>query len=294
MKMYSSFTPEENEERRRYINASEAYEIMAGNWLDLYEEKIGNINRDLSDIFQVQLGTYTESFNLFWTLKEHPELFDDDTRAWAEGLLRDEYDQISYVHKTHDFMRATPDCLGIVDGQKAVIDFKHTHAGSYKADQTAEERVIDRYQWQIQQQMMCTGYERGVIVPIYGNNYGHPIILHANYEMQDLLLNKAIKFWEHVTLKIPPVDPEPVDVPTQTHNNMRVITEKDLSTWNCANEWVDLCCEFPKYHNADKKLKEIKSDFKALMPDDVKEITAYGISAKRNRKGAVSFHVTET
>lgn len=294
MKMFNSFTPEETEERRKYINASEVYDIMVGDWFNLWEEKIGDRTRDLSDIFQVQLGTYTETFNLYWTLRTHPEFFDDDTRQWAEGLLKQEHSQASYICKEHDFLRATPDCICVVDGRKAVMDFKHTYSGSYKSGETEEERVIERYQWQIHQQMLCTGYDRGVIVPIYGNKYGPPIILHRNEEMINLIIDKCKKFWEHVTLRVEPEDLVPVQAPSITHNNMRVINEIELKAMNIHKDFVDLANTYTKYIGADKKIKEVKNSFKELIPDDVKEITAYGLLIKRNRKGAVSFYVTET
>lgn len=295
MKKFNNFTPEETEKRRQYINASEVYDIMVGDWFELWQEKVGNTTRDLSDIFQVQLGTYTETFNLYWTLRTHPEFFDDDTREWAEGLILHEHDQISYISNIDNIpFRATPDCMGVVDGRKAVMDFKHTHSGSYTTGETEENRVIERYKWQIHLQMLCAGCDRGIIVPIYGNRYGPPIVLHRNEEMTSLMLEKCKKFWEHVKLRVEPEDPEAVSTPKITHNNMRVIDETELKDMNIHKEFVELSTEFTKYFGADKKMKEIKTSFKEIIPDDVKEITAYGLLIKRNRKGAVSFHVTET
>ena len=55
-----------------FIGGSDAVKIMSGNWHDLYNEKTGQAQpADLSHLFNVQLGTYTEEFNLAWFEQEY-------------------------------------------------------------------------------------------------------------------------------------------------------------------------------------------------------------------------------
>ena len=54
-------------DRHLGIGSSDATRIIKGEWLDLYNEKKGLAEReDLSGVFRVQLGTYTEPFHLDW------------------------------------------------------------------------------------------------------------------------------------------------------------------------------------------------------------------------------------
>ena len=52
-------------ERKGFIGGSDCNTIMNGDWLRLWSEKLGYTeSSDLSDILAVQLGSYTESFNI--------------------------------------------------------------------------------------------------------------------------------------------------------------------------------------------------------------------------------------
>ena len=57
--------------RRGFIGGSDLYNILRGDWYDLWLVKTGQKQPDdLSHIFKVQLGTYTEQFNLDWLSKD--------------------------------------------------------------------------------------------------------------------------------------------------------------------------------------------------------------------------------
>ena len=48
-----------------FIRGSDMVSLMRGNWQDLYQIKKGLVGRDdLSKQFNVQLGTFTETFNM--------------------------------------------------------------------------------------------------------------------------------------------------------------------------------------------------------------------------------------
>ena len=59
------------EERMKGIGGSDARKIVSGDWYDLWLEKTGKKDLpDLSNEFPVQLGVWTESFNLKWFEKQ--------------------------------------------------------------------------------------------------------------------------------------------------------------------------------------------------------------------------------
>ena len=54
-------------ERKGFIGGSDCVKIMQGNWLELWQIKTGLVESDdLSRNLAVQLGSYTEDFNLEW------------------------------------------------------------------------------------------------------------------------------------------------------------------------------------------------------------------------------------
>ena len=58
--------------RMGFIGGSDAVKIMQGDWYELWLQKTGQAEpNDLSKQFNVQLGTYTEDFNLAWFEQEY-------------------------------------------------------------------------------------------------------------------------------------------------------------------------------------------------------------------------------
>ena len=54
-------------DRQGFIGGTDAIRIMNGEWLELYQEKVGLTEpEDLSEVLAVQLGVHTEQFNLDW------------------------------------------------------------------------------------------------------------------------------------------------------------------------------------------------------------------------------------
>ena len=60
--------------RTGFIGGSDCVKIMQGDWYDLWEIKTGRKQGDnLSDNLAVQMGSYTESFNLTWFEQNMPK-----------------------------------------------------------------------------------------------------------------------------------------------------------------------------------------------------------------------------
>ena len=58
--------------RTGFIGGSDCVKIMQGNWLELGQIKTGRSeSEDLSRNLAVQLGVWTENFNLQWFEQEH-------------------------------------------------------------------------------------------------------------------------------------------------------------------------------------------------------------------------------
>ena len=72
--------------RANGIGGSDAMRIMSGDWNSLYREKLGiDEPADLSNVFKVQLGTWTESFHLQWLARQN-NLEIDVCMGWGWGV----------------------------------------------------------------------------------------------------------------------------------------------------------------------------------------------------------------
>mgnify|MGYP003639420959 CR=1 FL=1 len=286
----SSFNEEQLKIRRTRIGASEIGRVMSGDWFSLYQEKIGEATVDLSDVFQVQLGIQTEAFNLWWLMKAHPELFDDEDNSINNEIINGI--RVHAVNQSGcNILAATPDAYCTIDGVKGVVDCKHTNPDSWGKEkyENAEARVIETYKWQMQQQMLCSSHKIAVISPIYGNKHGPYIIIHAVEEMQQQIIEQATKFWEHVTLGVAPENPEGIEGPKIEHDSMRVIKEDEFKEWNAYQEWCGIVPSYIQTEQAVKQNKSVKEMLKSILPNDVKKLTGNGLTATRNKRGAVSF-----
>jgi hypothetical protein len=65
----------------------------------------------------------------------------------------------------------------------------------------------------------------------------------------------------------------------------------DLSS---SNSWAEFAGLFCATRAAFGDHERAKAELKALMPEDVKEATGYGVRAKRSKSGAVSFDLLAT
>ena len=116
--------------RRKGIGASEVGRIMEGNWLSLYEEKLGiKQPDDLSTIFAVQLGMQTEPFNIFWCQAMFPQYFSESDINLNNGPI-DRVSLASYQHPnlSYSFLSATPDAWCTIDGEHVPISRSQAHA----------------------------------------------------------------------------------------------------------------------------------------------------------------------
>lgn len=128
------------------IGGTDANKLVEGEWRKLYEIKKGIIEPDdLSEVFPVQLGIYTEKFNREWfekqtglTVKEMPTMMSKDVpfaRANLDGITSDD----------------------------AVFEAKHVSPFTIKD-------VTNKYYPQVQHYMMVTGLASAYLCCIVGNS----------------------------------------------------------------------------------------------------------------------------
>ncbi len=258
MSLLLGHTQDWHDERRKGLGGSDAKTIMAGEWTALWEEKTGRSEpEDLSRIIQVQLGSFTEAFNLAW--------FEQET-----GMAVSTDDCDGLVHAERDFMRANLD--GRANG--GIVEAKHTAAWA------KDEEIVSRYYPQVQHCMVVAGLPRTYLSVIFGNNRWQFFPIEADEEFQDSLIRLETEFWGYVEAdECPPnVAGQSVDI---AFDDLIEVEMTGNNEWAAnAADWLDCRDHARDFKTADKGLKE-------LTPADAKRAFGYGIEINRSRNGAL-------
>lgn len=224
---------------------------------DLWREMVGDpsyVPEDLSGVWPVQLGSATEALNLDWY--EH--------KTGRKVTCRGEV----VVHAEKPWAAATLDGFDAELG--AVVECKHV--GGFEARAT----VIDRYQPQVQWQMMVTDCTRAVLSIIEGAK--EPVLEDIAYDAAYCreLWARAAAFMLCVQTLTPPVAIAPVSAPVRPE---RIVSMAESNSWAAsANEWLTHRAAAAAFDRAAK-------DIKAQVPADVKMAHGHGIKAMRDGRG---------
>jgi predicted phage-related endonuclease len=253
-------------DRTRGIGGSDAIRIMRGDWLSLYNEKVGLTKpEDLSNVFRVQLGILTEPL--------HRKFFEMKSGLYVtEDTFRE--------HPVYTFMNGHLDGWIITEG--TFLECKHT--GSF-----ANLRDKARYYMaQLQHYMAVAQVNKCYFSCIFGNNEPEYCTVTRDDDYIAELITAEQSFWWHVQNKIPPEDnataSEKAEALAKTIliDDMRSVDMSTTNSWAVlAQEWLDTI--EPAKINEDKA-KEIK----ALVPDDAAEAFGSGIIVRRDRRGRLS------
>jgi len=258
-----------------FIGGSDAVKIMSGNWHDLYNEKTGQAQpADLSHLFNVQLGTYTEEFNLAWFEQEYGVQvlgFQHEVSKTIEGIP----------------FKATLD--GILNdpenkGEHIGVECKHT--SSFKKF----DEILAYYYPQIQLYMKVADLKHMYLSVIFGNQWECKLVSQDEAEWLRMLPIFR-DFWGHVIRKEPPVGEMPNELPTGVqHMTLDNMVARDASTDNefRDKEYYYLC------HFDDAQIfDDAKKRLKALIKPNEREVYTDKLSIKRNKRGALSIHIKE-
>lgn len=261
----STLTAEQLAERKTGLGGTDAKRVMDGDWLALFEEKTGRREPvDLSDVFPVHMGIWTEELNLRWLARMFPY------GLITVGTIRDD---------DRPFMLCHPDAIAVMGhDEKAVIDAKHVNGWS------KPEQLVERYYWQGQHNMLVCGINKFVLSPIYGNVFGDQIWIDADPEKQAELLERCTAFWWHVENDTPPNDAwnQAIEAPK--------ISLDDMKTYDFEgnNAWANHATDFTDNEIPAKTFETAKKAIKKLIPDDAREVTGHGIIATRAKNGAIT------
>lgn len=257
-------------DRRGFIGGSDAKRIIEGQWISLYEEKVGIAQpEDLSDVFRVQLGVWTEPFHLGWLrgkllmqiskaqqVMQHPEL------PWLRGQIDGWWDE-------HD----------------TFIDLKHTN------ERATVRSMSEMYQPQVAHYCLATGRTHGYLSFIAGNN--DPVIckVQPSQGYIEQLLKLEQSFWWHVENEVTPADlgEDTCETAAELAAEAKKLKVNGLRFVDMQgnNEWASHAASYFANMDAAEAFEAAKDGLKKLVEPDVAEASGHGITFKRDKRGAL-------
>jgi len=255
------------------IGGSDAMRIMAGDWVRLYEEKVGNRqSEDLSGVFKVQLGVYTEPFHADWFAK----MLGTEVTILTDTLL----------HPDHEWMYAHLDRW--IPKHKTFVELKHTRSG---ASVWEKSRF---YMPQLQHYMAVTNTKSCYFSIIPGNDEPRYCEVERDDDYIENLIQMEQSFWWHVKER---------EAPEQTPfgelarvNKMAEAVKVDgyrVADMTKDNLWTDAAARFIANQAAAKAFDQAKDDLRSAVGDDVGEAYGHGVVAKRDSRGRVSIRAAK-
>lgn len=259
-------------DRHLGIGGSDANRLMRDDWLTLYNEKVGlSEPEDLSGVFRVQLGILTEGFHLDWLEK---------VNGWTIERPRHRYTC------EHPFMYAHLDGWHIT--RRCPVEVKHSNC--FK---TVRQLAVD-YMPQLQHQLIVTGAGSVIFSAICGNADPDHVIVDANPEYQERLVEMERTFWWHVTHKIPP-EITPTGKQAEAKKVAAATRIDGLVPYDMSanNHWAALAHDYLANEEAAALFELSKKQLKELVPADASEAVGHGLAVRRDRRGALRFTTLE-
>ena len=151
----------------------------------------------------------------------------------------------------------------------------------------SEEAAAEKYMAQLQHNMWVTYLRTSVLSIITGGGKWVELTVPMDPLYLSVLVSAEKKFWRCVQSGETPhlINAEP---PQPRIEAVRIV---DMST---SNSWAEFAALFRSTRSAFLDHERAKSELKALMPEDAREVIGHGVRGRRSRSGAVSFDVLAT
>jgi len=299
-------------DRNKYIGGSDVAKIMSGDWYELWRQKTGQVKHpDLSDVFQVQLGTVTEALNIKWFYKNYTECAKQNK---IEGINprqlfggEDRLERNKLIDES--FMRGNLDdvCMD-GSGNICAIEAKHTSALGMRFKNIDE--AIEAYMPQMQfylyllhQNFTTKNYQypvSGCYFPIIFGNVWHCVKVSSYVGYQIDMVDAIHRFRKHVD-KFDPECPEATAPPRYKAKQTKIKTETipingmikiDMTQSNSfaqdANEYINAKLEVDK---AKPKLEEVRQKLIEHVPPNAREVYSNLGTIKRDAKGTLRINM---
>jgi hypothetical protein len=285
------------ERRKKHIVAGDAARIMAGEWQQVWREKMGfDDPNDLSNVLAVQLGSFDEPFNLYWCQKQTGRRVDYYTDSpllatvWERltGESTPDTGQVAHpewmVSRLFPWMGAHLDGMTTTArGERCVIDAKHVGR--------SDDPMIVRYTAAGTHQATVAGCNWWALSVLIGNSKWELIEQEVDPLYQAELIEAETEFLGYVERGEEPEDRVDAAVlPPAPQPRLRIVQLEDefRDAWpNWAGDMLPLIRTFAETNGAATVHNITRDKIKKLLPDDVGEITRGLFKLHRDKAGAV-------
>lgn len=260
-------------DRSSYIGGSDAKRILEGDWLSLYQEKMGlRPEEDLSRNFQVQLGVFTEPFHLGWLNK-------------YEGFDIHPIQQQRSRVAGDEFMAANLD--GWCSAHNTFIDTKHSNI------RASRESMVEWYQPQIAHYCNVVDRTYGYVSYIAGNAEPDYFRMEPSEEYRLVLRELERAFWWHIENRTAPegVPPSLAGVALKGKDEAANVKIDAMRTVDMSmnNQWAVLATDYQLNIDAAATFEKAKKGLKEMVEKDVRQASGHGVVIKRSKNGSLRF-----
>ena len=262
--------------RKGFIGGSDLYTIMKGDWHDLWLVKTGRKEpENLDHIFRVQLGTYTEQFNLRWLARD---------TGLAIQHLEDQYvgDESVVQYLSGVPFKGQIDAKAVDEqGEPYIIECKHTSSNRNMDD------MLDSYMPQIQLYMNLFTTNKAYLSVIFGNTHDYRVVDYDGKYL-NAVCKRAKEFWHLVETDTEPshdISSWKIDWSSVKINGLKA---RDASQ---DNYFTSLASDFVNTMEDAKAHDKAKKELKELIRDDEREVFCKSLSIKRDKRGACRINV---
>lgn len=251
--------------RQGFIGGSDTVKIMAGEWLELWQVKTGRAQpADLSDNIAVQLGIWTEEFNIGWFEKIYRCKVDRRQKSFSEEI------------------GGVP-VLATIDGMfgSDLVEAKHTNNFSNMDD------IIGRYMPQIQTYMQVADAQGAYLSVIFGNSKWEAAHVARDNNYFDSLWAVVSDFWGYVLR-----DEEPVAIDTPKLSIEKIpVDQMVIRNASTDNAFIDAAHTYVENEAHARSFENAKKSLKDMVGDKEREVYCDLLSIKRSKNGALRFTV---
>lgn len=254
-------------DRSTGLGGTDARRIMEGDWFSLYEEKMGlRQPEDLSGVFRVALGSYTEPLHAEWFMR-----LSQLTVLPAPAPIRS---------VAEPFMFASLDRW--LPTEDTFLEMKHTRSG------VGARRHAQSYMAQLQHYLVVTERPRCFFSIIAGNEDPEWCVVEAHPEYQQQMLEAERAFWWHVENRVPP-DITPVGTQERAKKMAFAVPIDGMTTLDMShnNAWGHAAATWRDTRQAADRNDEAAKALKELIPDTCAEAFGHGILIRRNKRGSL-------
>jgi hypothetical protein len=265
----------EDELRRKTIGGSCALKIMNGDWHELWMQKMGYAEQvDLSDVLPVQLGVFTEEFNVKWFERD----MQVECKRDAQGNTESRY----------NFNWAGVPCRGTLDaefeyrGERIGLECKHTN------ERATMNQQLERYMPQLQMYMKCANLNFMYFANIFGNSRYEYVKVAQDELYQERMHVHLKEFWNLVATETEPPLSMPYINATIDQIPIDDMVARDAGT---DNAFMDMANEYIETKAAAKRNAEASKNLKAMVATDEREVYSPVLSIKRDKRGSLRVNV---